>query len=428
MASVLLQSILVVALSGLAPGAEARPLPQSGIVSDARIASVQVKGTRRYTPADVSRLSGLEIGKPTSATDLTAAANRLAATGLFDSVKYTYTTAGRQWSVTLEIEEAAWTMPVVLDNFIWMTDNDLIAAVRQEVPSFDGTAPSNVGAADFLIRAFQNVLQAKGISGRVEFETQADLKGSIPKYVFSVKDPSPKVCALHAAGASAISESDLLAPLASIVGHDYSRLFVITASNGTLVDMYRRRGHWRAAFDPPSAATGDCPGVAVTLNVKEGPAYAWDHAEWTGNAVLTPGALDALVAMKAGDVADATRIDAGLRQVTEAYGKQGYILEHARSEPKLDEAQRRATFQFQVNEGPQFRMGTLEFAGITESDAETLAKKWQLKPGDVFDASYMKRYQFEVISPLQTRSGARGSVRPDLDVERRVVSVKIVFK
>jgi outer membrane protein assembly factor BamA len=203
---------------------------------------------------------------------------------------------------------------------------------------------------------------------------------------------------------------------------------VITASNGTLVDMYRRRGHWRAAFDPPSAATGDCPGVTVTLNVKEGPAYAWDHAEWTGNAVLTPGALDALLAMKAGDVADATRIDAGLRQVSEAYGKQGYILEHARSEPKLDEAQRRATFQFQVNEGPQFRMGTLEFAGITESDAETLAKKWQLKPGDVFDASYMKRYQVEVISPLQTRSGARGSVRPDLDVERRVVSVKIVFK
>src|ERR1700752_3112201 len=91
---------------------------QAPAAGDARIASVKVKGQKRYTSEEVTRLSGLEIGLAATPADLTAAANRLAATGLFDNVRYTYTTA-KAMSVTLEVTEAAWTIPVILDNFVW---------------------------------------------------------------------------------------------------------------------------------------------------------------------------------------------------------------------------------------------------------------------------------------------------------------------
>jgi outer membrane protein insertion porin family len=271
-------------------------------------------------------------------------------------------------------------------------------------------------------------LKARSIPGRIDFTTFADLKGGRPKYVFSVKDPSPKVCALHVAGASAISERDLLGQLGAVVGGDYSRLFVTTASAGTLVDMYRRRGHWRAAFTLPSVTLGGCEGVSVTLNVTEGSAYAWDRASWTGNAVLAPAALDALLGMKPGEVADATKIEAGLGRIQEAYGKQGYILEHASFEPQLDDGQHRAAFQIKVDEGSQFQMGSLEFVGITESDANTLQKKWRIKAGDVYDASYSKRYQFEELFPLRTRAGGRASVETNVDPDKKVVNLRIIFK
>ena len=132
--------------------------------------------------------------------------------------------------------------------------------------------------------------------------------------------------------------------------------------------------------------------------------------------------------MKTGEVADATRIDAGVRKVEEAYGKQGYLLAHASYEPQLDDAQRRARFQVQVAEGPQFRMGTLQFAGITESDAATLQGKWRLKVGDVYDGSYAKRYQLEELSPLRTRSGGRASMEINIDRANRVVNLRVVFK
>lgn len=397
--------------------------------ADVRIASIKVTGIKRYAPADVTRLSGLEIGKPATNADLAAAANALAATGLFNSVKYSYTTAGRQMTVTLDVEEAAWTVPVVFDNFVAIPDQELTAEVRKAVPSFDGTAPVNTGAADFLARALQEILKGRGVPGRVEFGAQADIRkpGSI-SYVFAVKDPSPKVCALHATGASAIPEKELLEPLASVVGSDYSRLFVTTASNGTLRDMYRRRGHWRAAFAPPSVALDACAGVAVTLNVTEGPAFAWERAEWTGNAALPSAALDKALAMKAGDTADATKIETGLRQVRDAYGTQGHIFASASYEPRLDEASRKAVFAFTVEEGPQFRMGRLEFVGLRDSDAEMLAKRFRLKPGDVYDASYVKEYQSKELFPLRTTGGTRAMLETHPDRENRVVNLKVVFK
>src|SRR5260221_10756189 len=68
---------------------------QAAVAAEARVASIQVKGTRRYTPAEVSRLISIEIGKPATVADLTAAADRLSATGLFDSVTHGDTTARR---------------------------------------------------------------------------------------------------------------------------------------------------------------------------------------------------------------------------------------------------------------------------------------------------------------------------------------------
>ena len=71
-----------------------------------RIAGVHVVGMSHYRPEDVIRLSGLQIGKPIALTDLTTSANALAATGMFDSVKYSYTTQSGQINVTFEIVEA----------------------------------------------------------------------------------------------------------------------------------------------------------------------------------------------------------------------------------------------------------------------------------------------------------------------------------
>jgi outer membrane protein assembly factor BamA len=403
-------------------------LTQAGPASDARVASVQVKGTRRYAAADVARLSGVEIGKAATVADLTAAANRLASTGLFNNVRYTYNTAARQMTVTFDIEEAAWTIPVIFDNFVWLPEAQLIAAVAEEVPSFDGTAPVNAGAADFLNHALEKVMKARNIPGRVVFTAQADLRGGQPKYMFAIKDPAPMVCALHVQGASLIPEAEQVGQLGAVVGGEYSKFFLSTAAGGTLTDMYRRKGFWRAEFGPPATALDACPGVAVNLNVKEGAAYTWDRAEWSGTRTLGVDTLNKAIGMKTGDIADVSKIDAGLRDVHAVYGQQGYIAQRATFEPRLDDASHKAVFAIMVDEGAQYHMGQLTFEGIREQDAAMLAKKWRLKPGDIYDDAYAKKYQFEELSPLRTSAGTRPRVEMQVDDAQNVVNLKVVFK
>jgi outer membrane protein assembly factor BamA len=397
-----------------------------------RIASIQVKGSQRYTAADVARLSGLEIGKPAAPADLTAAANRLAATGLFNFVKFTYTT-GAAMTVTFEIEEAAWTVPVIFDNVVWMTDAELTPAIRERVPSFDWTAPVNVGAADFIARALQEILDAKHVPGHVTFTAQSELRTgaaqpSAMKYLFIVKDPAPTVCAFHAPAASGIAETDLLSPLAGALHGDYSRAFVTAASNGTLIDLYRGKGYWRAAFAAPALRLDECDGVAVTLNVSEGVPYTWDHAEWKGNAAVAADVLNKALGLKGGELADQSRIQSGLREVRRAYAHVGYLAAAADWTPQLDDQTHRAVFAFSVEEGPQYHMGTLTFPNLRESDAAALAKRWRLKAGDVYDESYEREYVAQELLPLKTSNGGRAQLERDLEQPTHLVNLRVVFK
>lgn len=200
-------------------------------------------------------------------------------------------------------------------------------------------------------------------------------------------------------------------------------------SKGTLIDMYRRKGHWQAEFGPPSVAVDPaCGGVAATLPVSEGAQFAWDRAEWSGIAAIPAADLDKAMGIKPGDVADVSRIDAGVRQVQALYRKQGYMLAAARYTPKLDAAARRAVFEIRIEEGPQFRMGALRFAGVNQADAAALTKKWRLAEGSVYDDTYPVEYYRQVLATLRGAGGTPAETEIQVDTERRVVNVRFTFR
>jgi outer membrane protein assembly factor BamA len=199
-------------------------------------------------------------------------------------------------------------------------------------------------------------------------------------------------------------------------------------SAGTLTDMYRSKGYWRAAFAEPTIALNECDGVALTVNVKEGEPYDWDHATWTGNTAFPSETLDKALAMKPGEAADQHKIDNGLRSVHQEYAKRGYLLENATYAPQLNDATHRATFAVNVQEDAQYTMGTLEVVGIRDSDAAKLQKQWSLKSGEPFDDGYMKKYQNEVLDPLQGANGKRPVIGMTLDREHHVVNLRVELR
>lgn len=396
-----------------------------------RLSKIEVSGLQQMTEEQVITASGLQVGEMVDVAALDAAAERLLGTGLFTKLNYRFRTSGDQASVTFVVEEAkrANNFPVVFDNFVWFTPAELLAAVRRELPTFDGAAPNAATAG--IAKALERLLRERQIGGQVEYMPSASESGGNQRHVFVVRGVSLPVCALQFPGAASISEKELLANSKPVFETDYSQEFVSGYAASTLVPLYRQRGHLRAKFAAPRASVAgreQCKGgVSVEAPVEEGLLYSWDQAEWSGNSALAAPELSAALGMKAGEVADGLKFDKGLESVQKAYGRKGLLLASLKPTPEFDDATRGVAYRIDVKEGAQFRMGALTLSGLPEADANRLRGKWKLQPGDIYNASYLEEYLKQIFPQLVKPGMKPPSVQTSVKLDRQKLTADVVI-
>ena len=386
-----------------------------------KIARIETEGLQALTAETVIATSGLKIGDTFTVEAIDAAAERLVESGLFKKVAYRTRNAGGNVTVTFQLEEVkGQSSPVVFDNFIWFTDEELTAAIKREVPSFNGSAPDAGNTTDAIKQALQNLLTERKLPGQVEYNLTEH------EHLFRVEGVPMTVCTLHFPGAQSVPEQKLIEVTRSSMDRQYSRQSANTFPKYGLYPIYRELGHLRASFGSPVAkpeSNENCEGVDLTIPVNEGPIYSWATAEWSGNKVLSAQELDAALGMKAGEVANGKKFDKGLNEVKKAYGKHGHIQTDMTPTPEFDDAGTKVTFKIAVNEGPPYRMGTVEFKGFTPVDAALLAEKWTLKSGDVYDQSYAAHFfrvdADEILSRLAKERQSQGKPLPNLSTQEK---------
>jgi len=380
-----------------------------------KIAGIETEGLQTLTTETVIATSGLKVGETFSVEATDAAAQRLVDSGLFKRVAYRTRNAGGNVTITFQLDEAkGQSSPVVFDNFIWFSDEELAAAIVREVPSFNGSAPDIGNTNEAIKKALQNLLAERKLPGQVEYNLTEH------EHLFRVEGAPMKICTLHFPGAQSVPEQKLIQATRSSMDLEYSRQSAKVFPKYGLYPIYRELGHLRASFGTPVAkpATG-CEGVDLTIPVDEGAKYSWAMAEWSGNQVLSAKELDDALGMKPGEVANGKKFDKGLSEVEKAYGKSGHIQAQMNPTPEFDDSASKVTFKIAVNEGPQYRMGTVEFKGFSADDAATLGKKWDLKSGEVYDQSYLGRFFRDAAREITTRIAnerqSQGKPLPNID-------------
>jgi outer membrane protein assembly factor BamA len=386
-----------------------------------KIAGIEAEGLQSLTTEIVIATSGLKIGDTFSVEATDAAAERLVNSGLFKSVAYRTRSVGPNVTITFQLEEIkGQSAPVVFDNFIWFSDEELAAAIKREVPSFNGSAPDIGNTNEAIKTALQNLLAERKLPGEVEYNLTEH------EHLFRVTGVPMKICTLHFPGAQHVSEQKLIQTTRSSMDQEYSRQSAMTFPKFGLYPIYREVGNLRASFGEPVGKpekNGSCEGVDLTIPVNEGAVYSWASAQWSGNQVLSAQELDAALGMKPGEVANGKKFDKGLSEIQRAYGKHGHIQVRMNPTPEFDDSGPRVTFKIAVNEGPQYRMGTVEFKGFSSDDAAMLGKKWNLKSGEVYDQSYAGRFfrddAREIVSRLAQERQAHGKPLPNFDTQEK---------
>lgn len=363
-----------------------------------KISNIQVAGLDRLSADEVIATSGLKLGTEFSETETDAAAQRLIDSGLFVKVGYRTRSSGNQVTVIFQVEERkGGQSPVVFDNFVWFTDEELVAAIRRSVPAFDGSAPNSGTMTDTIALALQNFLNEKQIKGTVEYAPwQTGLNSAKQEHLFSVTGVPIPICSLHFPGAKNISEETLIKNSKQLTAEDYSQKSAIAFGAFVLFPLYREVGQWRAKFAAPIAKfenNNSCKaGVKLTIPVEEGAVYLWDKAVWSGNQVLSQPALEEALGMKNGEILKGSKLDKGLMAVSQAYGRVGHLDTTTRAQPEFDDNTNRVILKINVSEGPRYTMGDFIVKGLSESDAEALRYVWKLRRSEVFNTAYLNQF------------------------------------
>jgi outer membrane protein insertion porin family len=126
--------------------------------------------------------------------------------------------------------------------------------------------------------------------------------------------------------------------------------------------------------------------------VTPGIQYKLTRWEWSGNKELPTETLQPLLHIKAGQTADIIQLEDDLRAAQELYSSRGYVTASIKADTEFDEAAGTVAYHLVVTEGSVYHMGELEFRGIDNSLTARLRAAWKLRPGDVYDATYLKEF------------------------------------
>jgi outer membrane protein assembly factor BamA len=360
-----------------------------------KVLSIRVKGVTPVKEEQVIAASGLKVGQFAGETEFKEAIQRLGETGLFTDVTYSYQYSSAGCRVELQVAENDKLVPILFDNFVWFSDDELLDLLRTRVGLFERQLPLGGDLSDEVADALSTILAERKISGKAEYLRAAALNGPIDSYIYKVSYREILVRNMDFPGAAPDEVPALQAVAKQLMGQEYRRSKMRAQEKLNFLPVYLARGYLKASFSDAQAKVaedGRQTLVDVSFPVAPGHQYRLTGIAWAGNAVFTDGQLQELIHLKDGEPANAVQLGDDLDEIHKLYGTKGYLFAHADPTPETDDAQSTVHYQISVTEGDLYRMGDLLIDGLDPDAANKISAQWQLKKGDAYDNGYLQRF------------------------------------
>jgi len=358
------------------------------------VAEVHASGSHRYSDGQIAATAGLKPGDLVDNDKLQAIADQLSQLGVFSSVNYRFTAKDRRAIINFELQDAA-VVPVMFENFLWFTDQELSDEIRRAVPLFDGSTPNGGSLLEEITAALSAKLALRGIKADVEHALIAQPSGDEMVMQFRQDGPSFTISSIRFGDSLAQNSEKLRDRVSDLVGKTFSRFAIELFESEQLRPIYLSAGQIRVKFGAPLVQISDNSGghaptaVDVQIPIEPGAVFHLSSIKWNGNTAVDAEALARLVTLKTGDLADGMRFAAGWQQIELEYGHRGYLDAKVTPVPEFQDANGTVVYNVKIEEGPQYRMGDLVITGLSVDAERELRNNWRLAPGQVFDKTYL---------------------------------------
>jgi len=428
-------AILLCLLLPAAAGQRQSASSKAPSIGPAKLITLKVTGTARYTDKEILAASGLQIGQNAADGDFKEAVRRLGNSGLFSDIVYSYTSSGT--GVKLEVQltdiDASKLVPAHFENLVWFTDAELLAQLRRRVPLFQGQVPLAGDLADRIEEALQAILDEKQISGRVDYLRESTLEGGkVIGTSYSVEDLEIRIGNVEFRGAGPDLLSGLQAASRRLMGAPYVRTSLAKIATVDFLPVCLKSGYLKASFTDADAriasqGNGEVE-VAAIFPLTPGKVYVTSGVIWKGNSVLKAEELQGLLHLPPGRPVDAVRLLGDVENVGKLYRSRGYMTVQIKPDAQFDDEHGAVHYDLNVIEGDLYKMGELEIAGLDTQATVRMRAAWTLREDQPYNADYPKKF-LEDTRQLVPRGGPWNiSIHESLDAKDKTVDVEIRFK
>jgi len=369
-----------------------------------QLIAIKVTGSKRFPEDAIAAATGLQMGAAVDDDEFKKAARRLGDTGVFTEVGYTFSYSSAGTKVEFHVSDAGKFVPAHFEDFVWFTDTELRKRIKEHAPLFDGELPIFGRMADLVSDVLQAMLVENAIPGHVEFVRTGKADGPIESINYHVTDVLIQIRKIEFTGAGEAEIPLLEAAGQRLPDREYSRVRLAQLVQKQLLPVYYSRGYLKAQFrEPqpkvvkqPSAENEDGPRnqtvVDVTYAVTPGQQYKLKSLEWSGNHEFPADTLQKMVRAEPGQPANTIRLGDNLKDIQKLYGSHGFVTTTIKAEAQFDDAASTVVLHLIVTEGAVYHMGDLEFRGLDNSLTAKLRTVWRIRPGDVYDSTYLSEY------------------------------------
>ncbi len=157
----------------------------------------------------------------------------------------------------------------------------------------------------------------------------------------------------------------------------------------------RSKGHLQARFEKTLYEQTD--GVQkARIPVEEGPLYRVGKIEIENAKILTPAQILDMINLSPGDIADGEKLSKGIyERAKEAYGNLGYIQYTAEIVPTFQVKEKAeegvVDLTITVDEGQQFRVRSIKFAGGDKRTTDMLRRELMVRDGEVYNLDLFQK-------------------------------------
>ena len=351
-----------------------------------------------YTQEQLEAAAGMHSGTKFTVTDLSAAAQRLADTGFFESVGPSLEVRGSAATVLFDIKliERAQMLPAGFENFVWLSHAEIEDALHAKSPLFQDYLAENSPLEEVFDAALTDALAAKGIPAKVVHETvEPTMLRPERSIEFRITMPAIRVANVKLDGVPPELGPMIQKSINAAAHFPYNEGLAGLTTEDRILAPLRDAGYIQASLSNVTLAptlTGDAASVALAARLNAGDIYRVAGIAFAGTPLLTAESFAASQKLHAGDIAARGPLVETLAPLDAAYRRQGYMDVSVRAVPTVDAAAHQVAYTVTVDPGEQYRVHEVTANGLDPAAQADFNRGFLMKTGALYNPEYVSGF------------------------------------